>query len=220
MKMVRELLKLYGSYSKELNIVLKNGKPKEIFKWFLASLLFAKPIRDTVAMKTYKIFESAGVTSSKRILNVGWHGLVDLLDKGGYTRYDFSTADKLLEMAKNLEEKYGGNLVRLYKTCRNEDELREKLKDLAKGIGEITIDIFFRELRGIWKVNPKYSEFSLIAAKNLGIKDPKKFWDRHRVKGRDFIDFETALLRLGKDYCRKNRCQACKMKIFCRKNVR
>ena len=218
MGIVEKLFEMYPTcYHKELGIDLKGKKPKEVFKWFLASILFAKPIRDITAMKTYRVFESAGVTTAKKILETGWHGLVDLLDAGGYTRYDFSTADKLLEMAKNLQKKYDGSLVKLYESCRTETELREKIKALGKGIGDGTVDIFFRELRGVWRVNPEYSRFTVLAAKNLGIRDLKGFWKKNRIRGKSFVDFETALLRLGKDYCRKGKCGKCPLNKACKK---
>ena len=41
-----------------------------------------------------------GVLSPSKILETGWDGLVEILDEGGYTRYDFKTATKILEIAK------------------------------------------------------------------------------------------------------------------------
>jgi len=45
------------------------------------------------------------VTSPDAILEAGWDRLVEVLDSGGYTIYDFSTATNLLGIAKNLKEK-------------------------------------------------------------------------------------------------------------------
>ena len=73
-----------------------------------------------------------------------------------------------------------------------------------KGIGPITVNIFLRELRGIWKkADPEFCEYVQIAAKNLGIKDLKKYWQQHKVKGYTFVNFEVALLKIGKDLCHK-----------------
>jgi hypothetical protein len=54
------------------------------------------------------------------------------------------------------------------------------------------------------------------AAKQLGIvyqnagpenslRQMKVFWSRNPVRGRSFVNFETALLRLTKDYVRKGK---------------
>jgi endonuclease III len=217
---IKKLMKTFPqTYSEELGIDLKSEKASEIFKWFLASILFGKPIRESSAIKTYRCFERHGVLSPKRILETGWQGLVDILDEGCYTRYDFSTADKLLEVMKNLERNYSGSIINLYEKSRDQADLESKLKSLGKGIGEVTINIFLRELRGIWNVEPLPSRFTIIAAKNLKLiktKDPspalkelKEIWRRSKVKNKCFVNFETALLRLGKDYCRKKRCKIC-----------
>jgi hypothetical protein len=105
-------------------------------------------------------------------------------------------------------------------------DLKNRLKNLGKGIGEVTINIFLRELRDIWdKAKPEPTSLVLLAAKNLGIiKNGKRqtalqqlrdFWVENEVEGKFFINFETALLRLGKDFCRKHKCAYCTFKTEC-----
>lgn len=101
-------------YSALLNINLKTGKNDEILKWFLASLLYSKPIRESSATKTYKCFERFGVITSKRIIQAGRKRLISILDEGGYARYDFNTSSKLIEAFRNLDEWYSGNFNKLY----------------------------------------------------------------------------------------------------------
>src|SRR3990170_5102919 len=95
---------LGGKFSKELGIDLSKGKSTEIFKWFLASKLFGARIGTNIAIKTYREFERCGVLSPEKILETGWDGLVRILDDGGYARYDFSTATKLLEIMADLKK--------------------------------------------------------------------------------------------------------------------
>jgi endonuclease III len=216
------------SYSEELGINLKSRKSSEIFKWFLASILFAKPIRESSAIKTYRCFCSRNVVTAEIILETGWQGLVDILDEGGYTRYDFSTADKLLEVMKNLMDHYDGDLNKLYSESKNQKDLENKLMSLGKGIGKTTVNIFLRELRGVWNVDPLPYRFTIEAAKNLGLtssKEPKivlnelkEKWEQSRIENKSFVNFEAALLKLGKDYCRKNRCSICPLSKYCKKN--
>ncbi len=101
-------------YSETLGIDLKSGREEEIFKWFLASILFGAPITEAAAVKTYKCFQKYSVLTPERILETGWDGLVRILDEGGYTRYDFKTADKLLIVMRNLVEKYDGKLAKIH----------------------------------------------------------------------------------------------------------
>ncbi|MGC8812142.1 MAG: hypothetical protein ACP5O8_00965 [Candidatus Aenigmatarchaeota archaeon] len=201
---IEELVKAYGKpFSEMLGIKLKSGKNEEIVKWFLASILYAKPIRESSATKTYFCFLKHGVTSARKILETGWHGLVDILDEGGYTRYDFSTADKLLEVFGNLQKLYKGNLKLLHEKAKDSEDLEEKIKSLGKGIGDTTVSIFLRDMRYIWeKANPKPSPLVKLAMKKLKIKDLKEFARRKKL---DLVRLETALLRYAKDFLRKGK---------------
>jgi endonuclease III len=146
MSVKRALSKLQG-YSDELGLDLT--KPEDRFKWFLASVLFAKRISAEIAKNTYLHFELEKLTSPGAILRAGWDRLVEVLDSGGYTRYDFSTATNLLGIAKTLKEKYG-SLERLHAESSNPSDLENRLREF-KGIGPVGVNIFLRELRGIWE---------------------------------------------------------------------
>jgi endonuclease III len=213
-------------YSEILDIDLSSGKDEENFKWFMASVLFGAPITEKAVVKTYKCFEKYNVLTPKRILETGWDGLVKILDEGSYTRYDFKTADKLLEVMQNLTERYGGSLTLLYNKASNGQDLEKRVKDLGKGIGDVTVSVFLRELRDVWeKANPNPTSLVVLAAKKMGIvreeaaenvlKQLKDFWSKNKVAGKSFINLETALLRLGKDFCRKEKCAVCPVKDEC-----
>src|ERR1700682_2572654 len=107
-------------YAKELGIDLASEQETEYFKWFLASLLFGKPIQREVAKRTYFEFVKEGLITPEAILQAGWDKLVEVLDRGHYVRYDFSTATKLLEVSKTLKERYG-TLTDLLKQSRSLD---------------------------------------------------------------------------------------------------
>jgi len=201
-------------YSEILGINLERGDDTEVFKWFLAAVLFGAPITETSVIKTFKRFEKHGVLSPEKIVKTGWDGLVEILDEGSYTRYDYKTADKLLEVMGNLKTRYGGSLKLLHEKTADSQDLEERLKELGKGIGDVTVSIFLRELRSVWsKADPKPTPLVVLAAKNLGItsnenpekvkEDLKEFWQKNRVRGMSFVNFETALLRAGRDMRRK-----------------
>jgi endonuclease III len=226
-KTVEALLEKFGKrYSEVLSINLDSGKDDEIFKWFLASVLFGAPIIETSVIKTYKYFQKYEVLTPERILETGWDGLVRILDEGSYTRYDFKTADKLFEVMRNLMEKYKGSLNLLHNKASNAKDLENGLKDLGKGIGDVTASVFLRELREVWeKAKPNPTSLVVSAAKNLRIvnnktaenalKQLEDFWAKNKVAGESFVNFETALLRLGKDLCRKGKCTSCPVRRDC-----
>jgi len=174
---LKDFIKVCGKiYSKILGINLKSKKNEEILKWFLAALLYSKPIQESCATKTYKCFEKHNILTSKEILRVGWNGLVEILDEGSYTRYDFSTASKLLEVFGNLQKNYSGDLNKLHNLAKDSKDLENKIKSLGKGIGDTTISIFLREMRGIWKkADPEPSSLVKLAMKKLKIKNLKNF---------------------------------------------
>lgn len=151
----KRLEKMKGKiYSKDLAIDLKSGKEEEIFKWFLACLFFGKPIQQEVAKKTYFEFEKAGFLNPEKILKAGWDKLVEILDRGHYVRYDFSTATKLLEICREMKEKYG-TLTNLMNQAKNQKDLEKKLLEF-KGIGPVTVRIFLRDLKLIKNHNDGY----------------------------------------------------------------
>jgi hypothetical protein len=201
---LKEFVTRYGQpYSTMLGIDLASGKNEEIVKWFLASILYSKPIRETSATRTYRCFEIHGVTSAKDIVDAGWDRIVEILDEGGYTRYDFSTADKLLEVFRNLEKSYGGDLRKLYEQSRDGAEVETNLKGLGKGIGNTTVSIFLRDMRHVWsKANPRPTPLVNMALKRLGIRDFKQYAKKHRV---DVVRLETAVLRYSKDFLKKRK---------------
>ncbi len=229
-KTANDLVKLIGGrFSSALGIHLSSGDPWEIFKWFLASILFGARISEAIAIRTYREFESEGILSAKAVDNKGWDGLVEILDRGGYARYDFKTASKLLDICDALIKGYKGNLNIMHSEALDPRDLEEKLKALGRGIGDITANIFLREMRGIWeKANPLPSDLVVMAAKNLRIipsdlRDKgeilarlKRKWTGEGMKMKDFPDFEAALLRLGKNSCRRTACVRCPLREDCR----
>lgn len=81
---------------------------------------------------------------------------------------------------------------------------------LGKGIGPVTVNIFLRELRGVWeKADPPLSPQALAAARDLGllapaVEDPQTAlsalrtqWAEDGGAAGDFADFEAALVRHG-----------------------
>jgi endonuclease III len=134
----------------ELGIDLESGNENELFKWFLACLLFGRPIQQVVAKRTYFEFVKEGVLTPREILKAGWDKLVEILDQGHYVRYDFSTATKLLEISEELKQRYG-SLGELLRQSKNRRDLETKLQEF-KGIGPITARIFLKELKN-WPVS-------------------------------------------------------------------
>lgn len=195
----KTLLSKIPTYSEELGLNLSN--PRDRFKWFLVSLLFAKRISSEIAKKTYRQFEEESLTTPEKILAAGWDRLVEVLDSGGYVRYDFSTASTLLSIIQELKEKYG-DLEGLHRESSGPKDLEKHLQEF-KGIGPVGVNIFLRELRGIWeKAKPKPSKMAIQVAQRLGLEDVESF--------------ESALVRINLEYCKKGKCDMCPVQEYCK----
>ena len=227
-RLAEELVRAVGGrFSTALGIELAGGDPGEIFKWFLASVLFGTRISESIVVRTYREFARRGILSCARILETGWGGLVEVLDAGGYVRYDEKTATKLLRIAEELQCRYHGDLTRLHEEAQGPRDLEAKLQALP-GVGPVTVNIFLRELRGIWpKADPLPSDLALLAARNLGlVRSQDRAQALAELKGAlpetgpDFADFESALVRLAKGWCRKGRHKGCPMEGLCPSSAR
>ncbi len=194
-----ELSKL-RSYSEELELDL--SKPEDRFKWFLASLLFAKRISAEIAKKTFRRFLNEGLDTPEDIISAGWDRLVQILDSGGYVRYDFSTATSLLETMEKLRNDYG-NLEELHRRSENPRDLEKRLQEF-RGFGPVGVNIFLRELRGIWsRAEPEPSKIAVEMARSLDLGEVK--------------EYESSLVRLRLEYCKKKRCSECPLQNYCGK---
>lgn len=198
MDMIECLISAFPPYSEELEIDL--SQPSGRFQWFLASILFGARISERIACKTFKAFQEAGIDTPEKILSAGWDELVRILDAGGYVRYDFSTASKLIDIMAALMARYG-SLEELYRRSSNTEDLEARLREF-KGIGPVTAQIFSREMRGIWDINPEVSDKAQMMAKWLDI-------DLSGLSGERLSRAETALVKLYLRYCKKRRCSAC-----------
>jgi endonuclease III len=202
---IQKKLSKVSSYSQELGLDLRREEDR--FKWFLASILFAKRISSQIATKTYKEFEREGIVTPESILEAGWDKLVEVLDSGGYVRYDFSTASKLLEIASSLKEKYG-SLENLYAQAKDNKDLEGKLLEF-KGVGPTTVNIFLRELKGIWgKARPSLSPIAKEVASRLGLSEGEL----------EQSPVESALVRIGLEFCKGEKCLACPVREECSKS--
>jgi endonuclease III len=204
MNAIDRLLSTFPLYSTDLKIDL--SQPSGRFLWFLASLLFGARISEKIACKTFRAFLEEGIDTPERILSAGWDRLVRILDAGGYVRYDFSTATKLIDIMSTLLERYG-SLDELRRQSADTRDLENRLMEF-KGIGPVTVQIFLREMRAVWEINPKASSRAQQAAKCLGI-------DLGELSGELLSRVETALVKLQLRCCKRKRCLQCPVSAFC-----
>jgi hypothetical protein len=217
MHVIAEVLTRFpGRFAAELGIDLRSG-PAARQQWFLAAILYGARISGQLAARTYRVLAARDLWTPEAILAQGWDNLVELLDEGGYARYDFKTATKLLEVMQALKDRYQGSLERLHDLSGSYANLEARLRGLAAGIGPATVNIFLRELRGIWgRATPPLSPLAQRAGEHLGLLLPGltpeaalealgQEWRGQPVPGYDLADLEAALVRLGMELRRQAR---------------
>lgn len=143
-------------YSEQLGIDLTCDDDQELFKWFLASLLFGGHISETIAGNTYQAFAAHGLLTPHKILGAGWGYLVNpIMREGGYVRYDGRKSDQVLQDCERLLEDYQGSLKRLHEAAADAADLEARMLAFY-GVGPVTANIFLRELRPFWdKADPE-----------------------------------------------------------------
>lgn len=194
-------------FSEALGIDLSTRDPGELFRWFLASMLFGMRITESVAVRTYRAFVRHGLDTPRTLAEADFGELLDIMAEGHYVRYDGITSRKTQEAARRLLAEYGGDLNRLHDAAKDAEDVMARLTAF-RGVGPVTAGIFLRELRGIWaKADPPLGHLAQLAASHLGVGDARAFWEKNAVPGFDFRHFEAALTRIGRDYCRRGRCQ-------------
>ena len=171
---------LGGRFSRELGIDTDRGG-REIDRWFLAATLFGTRISADVAKRS-------------------WDELVKLLDEGGYVRYDFSTATRLLKLAEALAPHKRRASALLSSDEGKHDPV--SALDRLPGWGPTTIRLFLRELGQGDQLDPRTEQ----AAHHLKLKTSKLADLAHRAS-LDPRDLEAALVRLSLHHAREmERC--------------
>lgn len=191
-------------YSEELGIELRARSEREVFKWFLASLLFGGRISETIARNTYRAFARHRLLTPRTILRAGGDVLVDpVMREGGYVRYDGRKSRQILRDCEALLDEYGGRLDRLHQAAADPADLEARLLRFY-GVGPVTANIFLREMRPFWaKADPE----PLPAVRQLA-----EAWgvdlDRRRRGGMTFARIEAGLVRASHALRRSGRPRA------------
>lgn len=161
----RAVRALGGRYSTELGIDVDHDE-QEVERWALAATLFGARISAEIAQRTFTVLDGAGVHTIAQAGRCEITRLIELLDAGGYARYDLSTAERLHAIARCLEahDDRVGSLLRL-----PAQEIASALRALP-GWGPVTVALFLRELRGAYpQIEPQIDSRALSAAEHLGL---------------------------------------------------
>lgn len=200
---IASLLDAHGkTYCRELGIDIEKNTPSQLFRWLCASILFSARIGAGQAVKAAHALAKDGLTTPRKMAQSTWRHRVTVLNRNGYARYDESTSRMLGDTAQLLLDDYGGDLRKLRDQSNGDPAAMRTALKRFKGLGDIGVDIFFREVQTAWpELYPFADKKSLDAADKLGLGTSAKALARH-VGRDDFPRLLTALVRasLEKDF--------------------
>lgn len=196
---VDRLVREHGrTYAADAGIRLRDA-PQPLYQLLVFAELASTRIRAEVAVAAARALFEAGMRDPKRMLEASWQQRVDALGRGGYRRYDESTATRLGEGAQLLLDRWKGDLRALHREAGDSTRGLSRALQEFPGIGPAGADIFLREVQSVWPgVAPYFGEKALQGAERLGLPtDPAALG---RLAGRhDPAALAAALVRAALD---------------------
>jgi hypothetical protein len=184
------------TFAEELKIDLHKGTPSVLFQWLCASLLFSARISADLALRAARALNAQGWTTPRKMAGATWEERTKTLNQSGYARYDERTSRMLGDTAQLLLDEYGGDLRKLREAAEHDPAKERALLKRFKGIGDVGVDVFFREAQLVWdELFPFADRRALAAAKKLGLDDDAAKLAK-RVAKRDFPRLVAALARV------------------------
>jgi hypothetical protein len=200
---VATLLDRYGTtYAVEAGISVEKNTPSPLFRLLCLTLLQSARIDSEIAMRAAKGLANQRWNTAKAMLGSTWQQRVDVLNEAGYARYQERTSTMLEDTARLLDERWGGDLRKLRDEADRDPGAERKLLMKFKGIGEVGVDIFFREVQAAWpELHPFADRRALSSAERLGLGGSAQALAR-QVRKKDFVRLVAALVRveLADDY--------------------
>ena len=196
----RTLLERHGrTFADELGIDIAKNTPAPLSRLLRAATLMSARISSSIAVDAARSLAKHGWRSPQKLAGSTWEQRVKALNEAGYARYQERTATMLGDLTDHLLDRYGGDLRRLRDEADHHPEAERKLLKEFKGLGDVGVDIFFREVQVAWgELAPFADKRALDAAGRLKLpKDAAKL--AGLVGDRDFPRLVAALVRVELD---------------------
>jgi hypothetical protein len=193
------VLQLYPrTFSEELG-VRSLDTPSGSFRLLVMALLMSARIRASTALDAARALFRRRWTTAPRMAEASWEERARVLNESGYARYDERTSTALGDTAQLLIDRYGGDLRQLRRAAEHDPAAERRLLKQCKGIGDVGVDIFFREAQRTWdELYPFVDRRAREAARRLDLDDDAEGLTR-LVRGDDFVRLVNGLVRVELD---------------------
>ncbi len=197
-QIVATLLEEHGrTYANELGINVEQNTPSPLFRLLCASLLFSARISADTAIAADRALADKGWTTAGKMADSTWRERTDTLNHAGYARYDESTSRYLGETSALILDRWDGDLRNLREEAERNPQGERRLLKECKGIGDVGVDIFFREVQVAWdELVPFADKRALQTAKSLELGDDAPGLAK-LVDDKDYARLVAALVRVG-----------------------
>jgi endonuclease III len=171
-RMVKLLLDRYGSrYAEEAGIQL-GDTPGPLYQLLVLATLLSARISAGLAVRAARELFAAGYRTPAAMAAASWQDRVDALGRGGYRRYDESTATRLGNAADLLIRRWRGDLRGLRRAAGEPHGDAAALLMEFPGIGPAGASIFLREVQDVWpELSPYADGLMARGARRLGLPD-------------------------------------------------
>jgi endonuclease III len=133
----------------DLNIRLRRNDEDGLFKWLLASFLMGKRIQAEIAAQAYRVIvDQHGRDTPRKLAHCSHRELVAMLGEAHYVRYDETTAERLLALARRLNDEYAGKVSNMLEASTDRRAFEKRLTEFD-GIGPKTVEIFMRDASAV-----------------------------------------------------------------------
>lgn len=196
---VRFILEHYGrTFADELGIGIERNTPSPLFRLLCFSLLASTRIGHDIAVRAARALAREGWTTPEKMAASTWRRRTRILNQAGYARYDESTATRFEQTASLLLDRYQGDLRRLRDAANRDVAAERELLKGFKGIGDVGVDIFFREVQLVWhELFPFADRRTLDAARRLGLGKDAAALRRLVRSRRDYAKLVAGLVRIS-----------------------
>ena len=167
-----------------------------LFRLLCAAMLMSARIASPIAVEAARNLARQGWRSPRKLAESTWEQRVRALNEAGYARYQERTATMLGDLTEHVLERYRGDLRRLRDEAGRDPRAERRLLKEFKGLGDVGVDIFFREVQVAWEeLMPFADRRALRAAGRLGLpKDPARL--AKLVGAGDYPRLVAALVRV------------------------
>jgi hypothetical protein len=193
---VAALLQRHGStFAEELGIDVRRNTPSPLFRLLCVAMLSSARINWKIAVAAARALAAEGWTTAEAMAGSTWAARARTLNAAGYARYDERTSSMLGELSQVVLDRYRGDLRGLRAEAGRDPASERRLLKMFKGMGDVGVDIFFREVQVAWKeLVPFVDRRALAAARRLRLGDSARALAR-LSDGGDFARLVAALVR-------------------------